>query len=224
MPDAVIFDFDSTLTDYHATDSKAISAVVALLPEQVNGSAFLERSGEIIRDFYNSGLRLGSEIHQRRLEQTVAEFGFDWQNEYLDTYLAIYLNETRLYADVLETLQNLQGKTRLGMLTNSTDICEQQTRIRNSGIAGYFDSICIAAEIGCFKPDKKSFLTVLEQLGARAENSIFIGDSEEYDILGAKNAGMLAIKKDNGQLRPTAADYRFSCYSELKSLLVNMGI
>lgn len=224
MIESIIFDFDSTLVDYHFSDTKAIHKVASLISEDIDKLQFLEKSGEIIVDLYNSGAVLGSKVHRERLVRTTRYFGFEWKESYLAEYLRIYLNEIKVYRGVLEILEHLKGKVHLGLLTNSMDVYEQKMRIRNSNLASYFDVICVAAEIGAYKPDRKAFEIILSKLSSKPKRSVFIGDSEEYDIRGSKDVGMIAIKKENGSQKISKADYKFCQFFELFPILEQIGL
>ena len=132
MIEAIIFDFDSTLTDYHYSDTKAIFDVVSLLPKSIDRNLFLQRSGEIISQIYDEMMFIGSEVHELRLNRTITEFGLEWNDKYLEKYLSTYLNTVVVYDDVKCVLELLKGKVKIGILTNSTDSVEQRIRIENS--------------------------------------------------------------------------------------------
>ena len=219
MLDSIIFDFDSTLVDYHYSDTQALNRVVDMLPIKIDNDQFRNKSGEIICQLYDQGLRLGSKVHKERLKITLDFFEIDWCESYLKEYLEVYINETKPYEFVFEFLDSLNGKIKIGLLTNSMDSFEQRARIKKSELSHYFDVVCIASEIGSYKPNREAFEITLRKLNASADNSVFIGDSEEYDIKGSKSAEMIAIKKDNKIVRPTIADYRFSDYRELNEIL-----
>ena len=65
--------------------------------------------------------------------------------------------------------------------------------------------------VGKYKPDVEAFYEIAERMNVECKETIFIGDSEKHDIIGAKNAGMFAIKKDNG-IRITSYNV---CYTKL---------
>ena len=144
MIKAVIFDFDSTLVDYHYGDEKAINKVIEMLPEKIDKRVFYERSGEYIRQFYNNGIDYGSEIHKMRLKKTIQEYGMPWNEKYLKEFMNIYLSVVKPYEGAIEVLQYLKNKVKIGLLTNSTDAKEQRQRIQNSKMECYFDKIMIA--------------------------------------------------------------------------------
>lgn len=219
MINAIIFDFDSTLVDYHFSDSQAIDRVISLLPGKVNRDDFLEHSGEIIRQFYCIGEHLGSGIHEARLRKTVADFGFAWQKIYLAEYLAIYLGEVKVYDGVFDLLDKLKDRVKIGLLTNSTDAREQRIRIEKSALSHYFDRIDIAAETGLFKPYAAAFESMVNNLKSCKEQALYIGDSEEFDILGANNAGLKTVKKVISMNHLTVADDKFTDYLQLAEIL-----
>src|ERR671937_164738 len=55
------------------------------------------------------------------------------------------------------------------------------------------DAVVISAEVGVAKPDPAIFRAALERLGARAEDSLHVGDSVENDVAGARAAGLDAV-------------------------------
>ena len=219
MKRAIVFDFDMTLVDFYIVDRKAVLSIIENSINCIPKDEFYERSGEIIWEFYNKGIRFGDGIHKKRVEAILEENEISYKNEYLANYLKIYLNEINIFDDVEETLKELKKKYKLGLLTNSIDTKCQRRRIEISGLTKYFENICIAGEIGMYKPDVEAFYEIAERMNVECKEIIFIGDSEKHDIIGAKNAGMFAIKKDNGIINETKAEYRFSKYNELTELI-----
>jgi len=51
------------------------------------------------------------------------------------------------------------------------------------------------------------------------EQALYIGDSEEFDILGAKNAGLKTVKKVKSLNRLTVAVDKFTDYLQLAEIL-----
>lgn len=218
---ALIFDFDNTLVDYYYGDKLAITQLLKLIPKEIDEDKFYERSGDLLGAAYQSNKDLGSAIHKYRLEATLAEYDIAWKESYLSVYLASYLYALKVNCNVVSILNVLAQQYPLGLLTNSVDAYEQRMRIKNSGLSHYFQSICISAEIGYYKPDALAFSYIAKQLVAESNECIFIGDAEDNDIKGSKNAGMLAIKKLSRYNKdlPTTADFVFSNFVELPSIL-----
>jgi REG-2-like HAD superfamily hydrolase len=54
-----------------------------------------------------------------------------------------------------------------------------------------FDEIVVSAEEGIEKPNPAIFHRACERLGVRPEDAVHVGDSEEHDVVGARDAGCL---------------------------------
>ena len=62
--------------------------------------------------------------------------------------------------------------------------------LERDGLAPYLDAVVISADLGRRKPVPAVFRSALEQLGAAAETTLFVGDDPQDDIEGAKAVGM----------------------------------
>jgi putative hydrolase of the HAD superfamily len=219
MCNAIVFDFDSTLVDYHYSDDLAIAKVLSMLPKKIAQNEFCDYSVNVLLDIYNSGQKFDENIHKYRLKRTIEHYDLEWSDEYLEGYFDIYLNTVRVYDGAEDLLNKLSGKVKIGLLTNSIDPHEQRIRIKKSGIGIYFDIIGIASEIGSFKPNKEAFTWIADQLGVSANKCIFIGDSEKYDIEGSIKSGMKSIKRVKEKPHETMAHDCFLEYNELENIL-----
>lgn len=222
----IFFDFDNTLVDYMKSDIEAIKEVKELSGILVEDDEFIDKSVEILLEFYKkleSGEETESNIHKYRLRNTLIQFGVEWEEEYASVYLDNYLNNCNCFDGCKELLEILKGRIKLGILTNSYNIDEQRQRIEGTGLSVYFDDVVISNEIKMFKPQKEAFFYLSDKYGLNPEECIYIGDSEQYDIFGAKNAGFHAIRiAHNGNIvNKSKAD--FVCYSfeELKDILLS---
>jgi len=218
-PRAVIFDFDSTLVDFHAGDDAAIRRVMTLSGCVAGFDEFQDYSVSVLYRVYNDGADYGGNIHRYRLRETLAHFGHGWREEYLEAYYGIYLSQVPVFEGAREILDSLRDTVKVGLLTNSLDPWEQGRRIDASGLRPCFDIIGIAAEMGIWKPDRAAFGWMAERLGCDLVDCVFVGDSERHDIEGAKAAGMGAVRKLRDRATPTAADAVFVSYPELAGIL-----
>ena len=93
------------------------------------------------------------------------------------------------YPGIDALLADLEVNYKLGLLTNGpSDI--QWEKIESLGFDQQFDAVIVAGDVGIYKPDARVFEMLLERLGMAAEQSLFVGDSYDTDILGAHQAGM----------------------------------
>jgi putative hydrolase of the HAD superfamily len=84
---------------------------------------------------------------------------------------------------------------RLALISNSIwpgDI--HRLDLQRYGLLESFDATLFSAETGLWKPDPRVFERALAEVGAAAEQAVFVGDQIVEDIGGAKRAGMQAIQ------------------------------
>ena len=117
-----------------------------------------------------------------------------WE-EMLDDYLHYFPAYCVPFLHMEHVLKELKKKgLLLGMITNGfTDF--QWMNIKALGIDHYFDTILVSEQEGIKKPHKDIFLRALKALDVSAEESVYIGDHPENDVLGARGAGMHAVWK-----------------------------
>jgi HAD superfamily hydrolase (TIGR01509 family) len=85
-------------------------------------------------------------------------------------------------------LERLSRRFQLGIVSNFygnlAAVC------REAGLDEFLSTSVDSTAIGCCKPDAAIFRTALERLGADASESVFVGDSLERDMAGARGVGM----------------------------------
>lgn len=106
-----------------------------------------------------------------------------------------------LFADAAPTLAKLRlardssgrrVERRIGVVTNGpADV--QRAKVELLGILDLVDFVVISGEFGAWKPDPAIFHEALRLGEATPEESVFIGDSAEHDMAGARAAGIRTI-------------------------------
>jgi putative hydrolase of the HAD superfamily len=93
-----------------------------------------------------------------------------------------------------EALAQIRGKYKTAVISNADGkIAEVLSRC---GIADGFLSITDSGLIGHEKPDPVIFEAALNSVGARPEESLYVGDVYSVDYRGASGAGMQAVLFD----------------------------
>jgi putative hydrolase of the HAD superfamily len=92
-------------------------------------------------------------------------------------------------------LERLRGRGfTLGVISNADG--RITSLLRQCGIQQFFDVIIDSHIVGVEKPDPRIFQLALEQVGARSEQALFIGDIYSIDVVGAKRAGLRPVLLD----------------------------
>ncbi len=101
----------------------------------------------------------------------------------------------RLFDDAISTLACArtggEGR-RLGLVTNGPAEV-QRAKIELLGVEQYVDFVVVSGEFGAAKPDPSIFEHALDRGGARADQTLFVGDSAEFDIAGAYRVGIRSV-------------------------------
>jgi putative hydrolase of the HAD superfamily len=144
-----------------------------------------------------------------------------------DTDLADHLSEdyvywspriVRLVPGTMELLEYLKPKYHLHLITNGFQEV-QHTKLSGSGLEPYFETLTVSEEVGVKKPNPEIFHYALRKAGAKAEESLMIGDEMAVDIDGARAAGM-----DTLLFHPTEDRVEGECTYEVRSLMEIIGL
>lgn len=88
----------------------------------------------------------------------------------------------------VELFERLSPRYRLGIVSNfygNLDaVCEE------TGLAPHLSASIDSARLGIKKPDRRIFEAALAAIGARASEAVFVGDSPERDMAGARGVGL----------------------------------
>lgn len=95
----------------------------------------------------------------------------------------------------------------------------------------YFSAFSFSDETGVSKPQAKAFLTALDFIGGKPEESVHIGDIEATDIAGAKSLNMRAIRFEGDETdmvamrntKETRADFRASAWEEIPGIIEKLN-
>jgi putative hydrolase of the HAD superfamily len=91
-------------------------------------------------------------------------------------------------SDVPATMTDLHNKgIKLGLLSNADE--REILYWNQSPLVKMLDSIAFSVDIGAMKPDPRSYKVVLEKLGDEPALTIYVGDGEGNELVGAREAG-----------------------------------
>jgi putative hydrolase of the HAD superfamily len=170
------------------------------------------RKGEIKKDF----------LSVQRFLFTLNDFGSEdltMATNMSKDYIRLSPQKKLLFPHTHEILEFLKNKYYLHIITNGFEEV-QFRKIKNSDLEKYFTNAITSEEAGHQKPHRQIFEYSLKKAGAKAEESIMIGDDLKIDLLGARQAGIDQIYFNPSGI-PHNEDITFEINSlyELKEIL-----
>ena len=187
---AVVFDLDDTLyaeSEFVESGFRSVANWAALkwdLKEQAVFDEFVDLQLSSHGRVFNAWLSV------RSLEESHAA-----------EMVTVYRNhppEIHPFPEVRSTIQTLRKKYRIGLVSDGF-LATQKNKFQALELADLFDAVVFSDTFGRahWKPDRKPFITVLEELQVAANNAIYIADNPTKDFLGARRAGMKSIRYRN---------------------------
>ncbi len=197
----VLFDLDNTLCDYFGSSRLALTVAMEMVAERYP-VVDLDR---LRRDYFRvqreaqdlaGGPTLFAGLErQERFAAALAQHGV--QDDTLSAALAALYEERlvaglALFPEAQAVLDQLAPHFTLGLLTNGIGSM-QRRKLEVLNIAQYFRMTVISEEAGFAKPDPRIFQRALNLAGVSPEAAIFVGDTLDLDVAGARAAGVTAV-------------------------------
>ena len=193
---AILFDIDDTLYDRNLAQSMILERIVKKLPHVFQSlpmdrivKAFFE-SDRITVNAFNAGapsegLRDTRSRHFLRLlgiKEDIAE-------SITDMYVREYPHINAPVDGAVTLVMESRRRFKVGAVSNGfPDV--QYRKLETLGLRDAFTCIVLSEEIGIRKPDPRIFRKAAGLLGVPPSACLYVGDSYNSDIVGAKAAGM----------------------------------
>jgi putative hydrolase of the HAD superfamily len=104
-----------------------------------------------------------------------------------------------VYPDVVDILDTLREQGyKLGIISNWPATLE--TTLRRSGLRDYFSVVVGSGNVGYAKPHPQIFKIASDRMEIDLRDALYIGDSMEHDVAGARGAGMDVVLLDRDDL------------------------
>lgn len=222
----VIFDADETLLDFGRAEKCAFEETMKHFNIDYNEKYHLKQYKKINSEVWHeleNQLISAEELKTERFRRLFKKLNMDLNPiEANEIYIDVLCKKCFILDEAEDILNYLEGKYKLALMTNGL-LTVQNSRIKKSPIAKYFQTIVISEEIGVAKPDPQIFEYTFEKIGhTDKKTALMVGDSLNSDIKGGINFGIdtcwfnpkrLSRKKG---LHPT---YEINKLSELKSII-----
>ncbi|MDY0101860.1 MAG: YjjG family noncanonical pyrimidine nucleotidase [Lentimicrobium sp.] len=225
----IFFDLDHTLWDFETNSLETLNEIfdkhalkAAGMPDANTFIEVYHRHNHRLWSDYRRGEILKEDLRINRFKLCLNEFDIHSQpliEAIANDYVSISPTKTNLFPHTLEVLDYLGAKYRMHIITNGFEEV-QFTKLRHSGLMNYFTEVITSEDAGATKPNPAIFGYALKRSGAKAETSIMIGDDEETDIKGAKQAGMDQVLFDvTDNQQGSLATYRITSLDQLTHIL-----
>lgn len=224
----VVFDVDDTLYDQYETFELAMMQSFQdkdwfrKIPLAQLYRLFRYHSDEMFPETVSGELSL-KDMRVRRIQNALKDLDVEVSTKECQTFQDNYYKEQhqlKIHPEITRLLALLNEKgIKTGILTNGPTT-HQQLKLDQLGIAKWIDEKThhISDSIGFSKPDPRAF-KVVEMAYFDKDEFIYVGDSYDNDVIGAKNAGwkVLWLNKYNKKLTQEMVqpDYEVTTYKEL---------
>ena len=224
MIKGVLFDLDDTLYD---------------------SSSFADRARrEAIKMMIDSGLNATEEEAYNILQRIIKQKGSNYTKHFDDlvkaimghyepriitmgiiTYHNVKFALLRPYPDTIKTLIELKKMgLKLGVITDRITIKQWEKLIR-LGIVDFFDDVITSEEFGLGKPNIEFFEYGIKKMNLNPDETIYVGDRVDRDIIPAKKVGMRTIRILEGKykdMEDNESDYRVNNLLEIVDIVKNL--
>jgi len=212
--DVIVFDLDGTLIDSKIDIANALNWTLEKL-----GYAHLPI--ETIEGFVGAGVL-------PFIQQTLETAGRPENEQVMVSmferrYLNHLLDHTRLFESVEETVNQLSGRYKLGIVSNKPERYAKKI-VHELGLEPVFDGAVYGGDtIPVKKPDPQALLEIAEKYGSPASRLLMVGDSA-VDIKTGRNAGAYTVGVTYGfrpieELADAGPDALIDRFSQLVDLL-----
>jgi HAD superfamily hydrolase (TIGR01549 family) len=115
-----------------------------------------------------------------------------------------------------EVVEELARHARLAIVSNYPHAPVVYGTLARLGLRPHFHAIVVSSELGWLKPHPELYRTALARIGARAEETVFVGDDLDNDVRAPKALGLrTAWFTTDPSTQPPEADVTLSDLRQL---------
>jgi putative hydrolase of the HAD superfamily len=238
MPlEAVTFDFHNTLVTCDRWFEVEVYTLVPAVLEWLaarghvgRSSACPEEGRRRYRDLRATVIREG--IEQDALacaRHVIAELGLTVDADLLEQAVIAVMRETLDDAAPVDGAQAAvhalaERGVKLAVVSSAVFHPFLEWSLRRFGMLDAFEVVVTSASCGYYKSRPEIYQHAIDALGIDARSAVHVGDSYEYDVLGARRAGMRAVwlsqPRSNGHGDSNLADLTVSSLHGLAPALL----
>ncbi len=200
---AILFDLDNTLIDFYKMKRTCSEEAVRAMVDA--GLKIREKKGiEKLFKFYEKYGWENQKIFDKFIKEVQGKIDYKILASGVAAYRRIKYGYLVPYAHARGTLLKLKQRgLKLGIVSDAP-IKQAWLRLAELNMVDFFDLVIGLEKQGKRKPHSMPFRKALKKLGVPAEEILFVGDSPERDIAGAKKLGMKTALAEYGQVTEPA--------------------
>lgn len=231
--DHLFFDLDHTLWDFEANSRQTLEDLFNSMELQQRGvndfdlfhKNYLVHNDKLWERYRNGFIKV-DELRWKRMWLTLLDFKIADEKlarEMGVVFLDLLPTRKILFPNTTEVLDYLNDKGyQLHLITNGFEKT-QHSKLKNSGLDGYFKEVITSEGSNSLKPHREIFEYAFQKTKAAPQKSIMIGDSIDVDILGAVNAGIDQVHVNHLTKEPVLLNDKLPTYTvysllELKTI------
>ncbi|MEC9248966.1 MAG: HAD family hydrolase [Pseudomonadota bacterium] len=234
----IFFDLGGTLLSYknvNKTTLPILEEAIMRSGKKLNKdkikAAYRESSSIIAAQYATKKYYLHKHFFNDVFLRFLKTLGIDGNTELLSWYANFHREEMIdcliLKADCIETLNHLRSKGIYISIVSNIDNDMLNPLLKKENLGSLTDHTISSETARSCKPDRRIFEIALEKSTLSPKSIIFVGDSPEHDIGGAKPLGFKTALITDGGLGPPLqtgkqvprADYTIDSLSELTALI-----
>lgn len=206
---AVAFDLDGTLYP----NSQILLPSLGLLLSHLKFILAFEKARKELR-----ALGMVENFHEKQAQLVAKELG-------IKPVAAERLIEEKVYTGWFRHFKNfkiyegvksfIQSCRALGLKTAVMSDFPIRSRLDDLGLGGLWDVSFSSEDVGALKPHVRCFQELSSRLNVKESQILYIGNDYEYDVVGAKAAGLWAAHLTKKYRQGSLADVSFARYPQL---------
>ncbi|MBS0625284.1 MAG: YjjG family noncanonical pyrimidine nucleotidase [Verrucomicrobia bacterium] len=193
MYTTVLFDIDDTLLDFKRSEEIGLKSCWSRFFPDLEQETFVREYCRINRALWKQveqGSVSPTFLKQARFSQVAAHFGIPFDPAVSHHFEELLIEQTRFLEGAEELLHHLKERhVKIGFVTNGFAHI-QHSKYKLLKLSRFTDVLVISEEEGISKPHPKIFKKALDLMGAKASDTLMVGDSLESDGQGARNLNM----------------------------------
>ena len=211
----IIFDLDDTLFDYSKTEKYAVENATHNLfcdLDLNNVYSFYLKANSIAKETLPKGDINHKNLEYFRSERTKIFFDLlevKYQPSDVKQFITDYLSYSHkgfLIKGVHRVVKALKDK--IIVVASNGSIEPRLNKLEGSSIKRFVNYFFCSEQLNFSKPDNKFFDTIIEEIGAKKEEVLTVGNNFEIDYLAAVNSGLdVCLIKNKAKKYIPTGDY-----------------